>query len=94
MFAALRTLRAGSGFVAQFPPCQAWLFLANREQAVRIPMEAELPGREGIINPGGDRPVVEPVHKKDLAALLDSWEPLDEHFPEINDPPAAAKNIL
>jgi len=35
----------------------------------------------------GDRLIIEPVREGDLIALLDSWEPLDEDFPEIDDPP-------
>ena len=66
----------------------------NRNQAIRIPVEFELPGNEAIISRDGDRLIIEPVRKKGLAALLDSWEPLDEQFPEINDPPPAARDIF
>ena len=65
------------------------LFRNNRNQAVRIPVEFELPGNEAIISREGERLIIEPVRKKGLAALLDSWEPLDEEFPEIDDPPPA-----
>lgn len=55
--------------------------------------EFELPGREAIISRDGERLIIEPVRKKGLAALLDSWEPLDEDFPEIDDPLPAPRII-
>ncbi len=70
------------------------LFRNNRNQAIRIPVEFELPGSEAIISRDGDRLIIEPVRKKGLAALLDSWEPLDNEFLEINDPPLAPKDIF
>lgn len=75
-------------------PRQVRLFRNNRNQAIRIPVEFELPGNEAIISRDGDRLIIEPVRKKGLAALLDSWEPLDEEFPEIDDPPPAPKNVF
>lgn len=70
------------------------LFRNNRNQAIRIPVEFELPGSEAIISRDGDRLIIEPVRQKGLAALLDSWESLDNEFPEINDPPLASKDIF
>lgn len=75
-------------------PRQVRLFRNNRNQAIRIPVEFELPGSEAIISRDGDRLIIEPVHKNGLAALLDSWEPLDEEFPQIDDPPPAPKDIF
>jgi antitoxin VapB len=75
-------------------PRQVRLFRNNRNQAIRIPVEFELPGSEAIISRDGDRLIIEPVHKHGLAALLDSWEPLDEEIPEIDDPPPAPKDIF
>lgn len=75
-------------------PRQVRLFRNNRNQAIRIPVEFELPGSEAIISRDGDRLIIEPVHKNGLTALLDSWEPLDEEFPEIDDPPPAPKDIF
>lgn len=75
-------------------PRQVRLFRNNRNQAIRIPVEFELPGSEAIISRDGDRLIIEPVHKNRLAALLDSWEPLDEEFPEIDDPPPSPKDIF
>ena len=75
-------------------PRQVRLFRNNRNQAIRIPVEFELPGSEAIISRDGDRLVIEPVRKKGLAALLDSWTLLDEAFPEIDDPPPAPRDIF
>jgi antitoxin VapB len=63
------------------------LFRNGRNQAVRIPREFELPGEEAIMRKDGDRLIVEPLRRKSLIELLDSWEPIDEEFPEIDDPP-------
>ena len=62
------------------------LFRNGRNQAVRIPVEFELPGNEAIMHRDGDRLVIEPVRKRGLVALLQSMAPLDEAFPEIDDP--------
>jgi antitoxin VapB len=75
-------------------PRRIRLFRNNRNQAVRIPVEFELPGSEAMISRDGDRLIIEPVRKRGLAALLDSWAPLDEAFPEIDDPPPRPKDIF
>ena len=75
-------------------PRQVRLFRNNRNQAIRIAVEFELPGSEAIISRDGDRLIIEPVRRKGLAALLDSWEPLGEEFPEIDDPPPVPKAIF
>jgi antitoxin VapB len=40
------------------------LFRNGRNQAVRIPVEFELPGSEAIIHRDGDRLIIEPVRKR------------------------------
>ena len=75
-------------------PRQVRLFRNNRNQAIRIPVEFELPGNEAVISREGDRLVIEPVRKRGLAALLDGWEPLDEELPEVDDPPPAPEDVL
>ncbi|WP_322518251.1 AbrB/MazE/SpoVT family DNA-binding domain-containing protein [Rhodopseudomonas palustris] len=70
------------------------LFRNGRNQAVRIPVEFELPGDEAIMHRDGDRLVIEPVRKRGLIALLASMTPLDEAFPEIDDPAPAPEKIL
>lgn len=62
------------------------LFRNGRNQAVRIPVEFELPGDEAIMHRDGERLVIEPVRKRGLVALLKSMKPLEETFPEIDDP--------
>ncbi len=73
---------------------QVRLFRNNRNQAIRIPVEFELPGEEVIISRDGDRLIIEPLRKKGLLALLASWEPLDEDFPEIEDLPVKPEDVL
>jgi antitoxin VapB len=62
------------------------LFRNGRNQAVRIPVEFELPGNEAIMHRDGDRLVIEPVRKRGLVALLKAMKPPEEDFPEIDDP--------
>jgi virulence-associated protein VagC len=40
------------------------LFRNGRNQAVRIPVEFELPGNDAIMHRDGDRLVIEPVRKR------------------------------
>jgi antitoxin VapB len=70
------------------------LFRNGRNQAVRIPVEFELPGDEAIMHRDGDRLVIEPVRKRGLIALLKSMTPLDEEFPRIDDPRPAPERAL
>ncbi len=70
------------------------LFRNGRNQAVRIPVEFELPGDEAIMHRDGDRLVIEPVRKRGLVALLAVMKPFDGDFPEIEDPPPAPETAL
>ena len=70
------------------------LFRNGRNQAVRIPVEFELPGDEAILHRDGDRLVIEPVHKRGLIALLKAMKPLDEDFPDIEDQSPPAENVF
>jgi antitoxin VapB len=70
------------------------LFRNGRNQAVRIPVEFELPGDEAIMLRDGERLVIEPVRKRGLVALLKSMKPLEENFPEIDDPVPASEDVL
>ena len=70
------------------------LFRNGRNQAVRIPVEFELAGNEAIIRRDGDKLVIEPIRKKGLSALLDTWEPMTEDFPDIGDPVPKAEDIF
>lgn len=62
------------------------LFRNGRNQALRIPVELELPGDEAIVHRNGERLVIEPVRRKGLVASLATMKPLDEGFPDIEDP--------
>ena len=70
------------------------LFRNGRNQAVRIPVEFELPGDEAVMHREGDRLVIEPVRKRGLVGLLATMQPLDEGLPEIDDPVPAAERVL
>lgn len=70
------------------------LFRNGRNQAVRIPVEFELPGDEALMHRDGERLVIEPVRKRGLVALLKSMKPLDEDFPEIDDPVPKPERVL
>ncbi|MDR2875600.1 MAG: antitoxin [Methylobacillus sp.] len=81
-------------------PREARLFRNNRNQAVRIPVEFELPGDRVLIHREGDKLIIEPVTKPtSLVELLAAWRkepPLseDDLFPEIEDEPAAPEDIF
>lgn len=70
------------------------LFRNGRNQAVRIPVEFELPGDEAIMHRDGDRLVIEPVRKRGLIALLKAMKPIEERFPEIDDPVPPPERVL
>ena len=70
------------------------LFRNGRNQAVRIPVEFELPGNEAIMHRDGDRLVIEPVRKRGLIALLKMMKPIEDKFPEIDDPVPTPERIL
>ena len=63
------------------------LFRNGANQAVRIPKEFELPGKEAIMRREGNRLIIEPASVKvqTLAELMDSWEDLDEPFPDMDE---------
>jgi antitoxin VapB len=70
------------------------LFRNGRNQAVRIPVEFELPGDEATMFRDGDRLVIEPLRKRGLLALLKTMTPVAEHFPEIDDPAPKPERVL
>ena len=61
---------------------RARLFRNGRNQAVRIPVEFELPGDEAVMHREGTRLVIESARKRGLIALLKSMTPLDDEFSE------------
>jgi len=71
------------------------LFRNGRNQAVRIPREFEIDGNEAIIRKDGNRLILEPVSAKNrLIELLKTLEPIQEEFPEMEDPPAGDEEIF
>ena len=73
---------------------QVRLFRNNRYQTIRIPVEFKLPGERAIITRAGERLIIEPVRRRGLAALLDTWEPLEEEFPGPDDPPPMLNGVF
>ena len=70
------------------------LFRNGRNQAVRIPMEFELPGDEAILRREGDGLMIEPLPKRRLLDLLATWGPLEDEFPEIADEPVKPEDVF
>jgi len=70
------------------------LFRNGRNQAVRIPVAFELPGHEAVMHREGDRLVIEPLRKRGLIALLKAMRPIDEDFPEIDDPAPTPDHVI
>lgn len=66
------------------------IFRNGRNQAVRIPVEFELPGDAALMHREGNRVVIEPIRKTGLLALLATLDPLEEEFPDFDAglPPA------
>ena len=62
------------------------LFRNGRNQAVRIPVEFELPGNEAIMRKDGDRLIIEPKPGEGLLDVLKRMQPLTkEEWPDIDD---------
>jgi len=59
------------------------LFKNGRNQAVRIPRDLELPGREALLRREGHRLILEPIARTSLLGVLATLKPLDEDFPVI-----------
>jgi antitoxin VapB len=72
---------------------QVKLFRNGRNQAVRIPREFELPGRDAVMRREGERLIIEPSPPLSLLTVLASLKPLDETFPEITDAPPDAVDL-
>ena len=71
------------------------LFRNGRNQAVRIPREFELEGNEAIIRKEGNRLIIEPVSQPNkLISILKTLDPINEEFPEIDDPPFQDEDIF
>lgn len=81
-------------------PKEAKLFRNNRSQAVRIPVEFELPGDRVLIHREGDKLIIEPVSRPtNIIELLAQWrtEPAlgpEDQFPVIEDTPIRPEDVL
>jgi antitoxin VapB len=63
------------------------LFINGRNQAVRIPREFELPGKEAVMSREGDRLVIEPLPRKTLLTVLAELKPVANALPDRGDAP-------
>ena len=80
---------------AEAAPRPVRLFRNGANQAVRIPKEFELPGKDALIRREGNRLIIEaiePKHPKGSAAALlaalesmKGWEPFLEEFPDVDE---------
>lgn len=68
-------------------PRRVALFRNGRNQAVRIPVEFELPGDEAFIRKEGDKLLIEAKEKpKNFLDVIRTFEPLtEEEWPDIDD---------
>lgn len=81
-------------------PKEAKLFRNNRSQAVRIPVEFELPGDRVLMHREGDKLIIEPVTRPtnivELLAECRKEVPPgpEDQFPAIDDMPAQPEDIF
>lgn len=61
------------------------LFRNGRNQAVRIPREFELPGREALLSREGEVLTLRPAKPRSLLAVLRSLQTLSESLPGVRD---------
>jgi antitoxin VapB len=66
---------------------EAKLFRNNRSQAVRIPVEFELPGEKVLIHKEGDKLIIEPLRRHGLIEILAGLSPLgpEDQLPDDLD---------
>jgi antitoxin VapB len=66
----------------------AKIFMHGRSQAVRLPKEFRLPGKEARVSKIGDKVILEPIDEKPFDAKA-FWAEIDAlggaDFPEISD---------
>lgn len=81
-------------------PKEVKLFRNNRSQAVRIPVEFELPGDRVLIRREGDKLIIEPLTRpSNLVEPIAEWKkdaPLgpEDQLPDIEDMPAKPESIF
>jgi antitoxin VapB len=77
----------------EIPPKRVWtvkLEKSGDDQILRIPLEIALPGDHAVLHQDGDKVVVEAEPARSFERFLEhlrSCEPIDEEWPEIDDPP-------
>ena len=74
-------------YSVETPVRQVRLFRNGANQAVRIPKEFELPGKEAVMRREGNRLIIEAVTPKpaSLADAMKDWENDDEPFPDVDE---------
>lgn len=74
-------------YVVETPVRHVRLFRNGANQAVRIPKEFELPGKEALMRREGDTLIIELVKAKPgtLAEAMQGWENIDEPFPDVDE---------
>lgn len=81
-------------------PKEAKLFRNNRGQAVRIPVEFELPGDRVLIHREGNKLIIEPMTRlRSIVELLAEWRKeapfgSEDPFLVIEDMPAQSEDIF
>ena len=60
------------------------LFRNGRNQAVRIPREFELETHDAVMRKEGSKIIIEPVAAPGLIALLASFSPMPDQFPDVD----------
>jgi antitoxin VapB len=70
------------------------LFRNGRNQAVRIPVEFELPGNDAIIRKDGERLIIEPTMQSGLLEWLSTIEPWDEPFLDVDEGQLPLEDVL
>lgn len=73
-------------YLVPAPARHVRLFRNGANQAVRIPKEFELPGKEAVMHREGDKLIIEPLKVKaaTLAEAMKDWEDMDEPFPDVD----------
>jgi len=61
------------------------LFRNGRNQAVRIPREFELEGKEAVMRREGDILIIEPLPTRGLLSLLSGLKRIDIEFPDVDE---------
>jgi antitoxin VapB len=69
------------------------LFRNGRNQAVRIPREFELPGKEVTMRLEHGRLILEPVTPMSLLGYLQEMKAVEDEWPEIEDPEPEAVEL-